>query len=373
MIIGIDANQANKDEKSGVEWYAWHLIQNLKQVPQTGLEFRLYSSESLNGELSGLPDNWQSRVLGWIKLPFWNMWTQIRLSFELMLHPPDVFFAPGYTLPLVHPKKSVVVIHDLGFEHFPEYYNFLYRLYLKFVTWYSLKAAWKIIVPSEFTKQDIVQKYNYSADKVYVTPLSHDEKLYKVISNDDLISNVLNKYKIKKPYLLFIARLTKKKNILGVIKAFHKLKQSSKHLDLQLVLGGQRQYGWDEASDYIKNNNLSKDIKVLGYVPETDKPILINAAEVFVFPSFFEGFGIPVLEAMACGVPVVTSDTTCLPEVAADASVLVDPHSIDAIAEAIEKILADNDLAQDLSAKGIARAKEFSWHKTTNATLDILK
>ena len=376
MIIGIDANQANKAKRSGVEWYAWHLIQNLKELSKideySQLEFRLYSSEPLKGKLSELPDKWQARVLHWIKLPGWNLWTQIRVCLELLIHPPDVYFAPGYTLPLFHPKKSVVTIHDIGFKYFPEYYNWLYRWYLEFVTWYSLKTAWQVVVPSEYTKQDIIQKYNYPAAKIFVTPLSHDKEHYKVINDDKLLNYILEKYSIKKPYLLFISRLTAKKNILGIIKAFHKIKQTVNFSDLQLVLAGSKQSGWTEVENYIKQNDLEDSIYTLGYIPETDKPALIIGAQVFIFPSFFEGFGMPVLEAMACGTPVVTSNTTSLPAVAGAAALLVDPYDIDDIVQAIEKILTDSNLAQALSAKGLARAKEFSWQKTAQQTLKVL-
>jgi len=376
MLIGIDTNQANKDIKSGVEWYTYHLIENLKKISQDEkykhIRFRLYSSRPLTGELAKLPANFESRVLKWLPNVTWNLWTQVRLSIELKLQPPDIFLAPGYTLSLLHPKKSAVVIHDLGFKHFPDYYPKLIGQYYKFITWYSIKTAWQVLVPSNYTKQDIIKQYDYPADRIFVTHLSYDKNLYFPVNNKDLIISTLERFNIKKPYLLFIARLTRKKNILGVIKAFHQIKKLGKYPDLQLVLGGQKQIGWNEAEKYITKNNLDDDIKILGYVPEVDKSVLMSAAEAFLFPSFFEGFGIPVLEAMACGTPVVTANTTSLPEVAGEAALLVNPFNIDNIAQAIEKILTDKDLSQSLSQKGIVRVQEFSWKKTANKTLNIL-
>lgn len=361
MNIGIDATQANKKDRSGVEWSAFFVIEALKDVASDAL-VTLYSRTPLEEDLLPLPQKWMSKVLNW---PQMSLWTQIRLSLGLLKDKPDVFFTPGYTLPLLHPKKSVVMIHDLGFVHAPELYTWWQRFFYRFILAYTLKTAFHIITPTRFTKNDIVTRFGFSENDISVAPLG-----VKQLATSNWQLALEKKY--PESYLLYVGRLTAKKNVQGIVEAYEKLREE-KGITHKLVLAGKPDVGWEKTAQYIREHNLSEYITVTGYVSEAEKWSLLKNASVFVFPSFFEGFGIPVIEAMSVGTPVVTSNTTCLPEIAGDAALLVDPHNVDEIAENIYRILSDTSLAEDLIKKGLIQAQKFDWKKTGEEVLKVLK
>ena len=357
MKIGIDAVQANKSNRSGVEWVAWYVIDSLKKTARNELVV-LYTREKLKSDMLPLPEMWKSSVLRWPRIP---LWTQIRLSLQLAQDKPDVFFSPGYTLPLWHPKKSVAMIHDLGFVHAPELYSWWQRIFYRFILAYTLKTASHIITPTEFTKQDILARFNISESAISVVPLGVRLKTeYKSLNKE-----------AEKPYILYLARLTAKKNVFGVVKAYKNLREK-KGVTHKLILAGKPDVGWKKVEKYIAENSLTEHITVTGYVSEEEKWALLKNASVFVFPSFFEGFGIPVIEAMVAGTPVVTSNTTCLPEIVGDSALLVDPKDTNAIVENVYRVLTDTELSKDLIKKGLVQAEKFDWKNTGAGVLKVL-
>ncbi|MFA4871945.1 MAG: glycosyltransferase family 1 protein [Patescibacteria group bacterium] len=372
MVIGIDASRANKQNRTGVEWYSYHVIQELKKMTSPGViptNFVLYTNEKLRDGLEVVPDNWREKSLNW--LPKY-LWTQIRLWWELITNPPDVLYVSAHTIPFLPiPKKIKVVItvHDVGFKRFP-------ALYKKIQFWYHdltmrkiKRRADIIITVSEFSKKEIIELYGVDADKIKVTYLGYDKNKYKRINQPD--ESVLEKYKIKKPYLLFIGRLERKKNIINIIKSF--ILAAAKYPELNLVLIGNAGNESEAIKQLISDSGLGEKIIRPGYVPEEDVPTIINLAEVFLFPTLYEGFGLPIVQALACGTPVIASDLEPHREVAGEAAVFVDPRQPAEIADKIGFILSNEEYRKLLKEKGLKRAEIFSWTETARETMRWLQ
>lgn len=372
MTIGIDASRANKSEKTGTEWYSYHLVQELKKITDPKDQFVLYSREKLRDEIGDLPPNWKSRVLNWAPK---KLWTQIRLSWEMWQRPPEMIFIPAHTIPLIHPDKVVTTCHDVAFLRLPEAYDWLALKYHKFAIKFAIRHAAKIISVSEFTKNELVEFFKISPGRIAVVPNGYDSERYKIIEDKEAMAKVLEKYKITEPYILYAGRMELKKNTPGLVEAFGLLKKSSKFQvpSYKLVLVGQPGFGYEKVIKAIADNDLQNDVIMPGWVAREDLPHLMNGAAVFVFPSLYEGFGIPILEAMACGTPVVASGIPALREVAGEAAYLVDPYSPENMAEGINRVLTDEHLREDLKIRGLERARQFSWERCAKETWEVLR
>ncbi|OGH59358.1 MAG: hypothetical protein A2725_00835 [Candidatus Magasanikbacteria bacterium RIFCSPHIGHO2_01_FULL_33_34] len=374
LTIGIDASRANNKNKTGVEWYAWHLIQNLKKInisSQTGkdVQFVLYSREKLEGEIAELPSNWSSKVLYW---PPKRFWTQIRLSYEMLINPPDVLFVPAHVFPIVRPRKTVMTIHDIAALRFPKSYSVFQRFYTIWSAKIALKKLWKIIVPSNFTKNELLSlKTEQYASKIKVLYHGYDER-YNIVNGDENIANILKKYNIKQPYILSIGRLEEKKNTKRIVQAFNHIAQKTKVGEMSLVLVGLPGYGYNDILKTINKSQYKEKIISPGYVEPEDLRYILKGAEVFVFPSLCEGFGLPVLDAMASGVSVVASSGSSLEEIGSDACLYVDPQDVWDIAKTISTLLDNTDICKKQIQKGMVRVKDFSWDKCAEETLVLL-
>lgn len=368
MVIGIDASRANNAQKTGVEWYAFFLIQELKKIIPDDVKVVLYSERPLEGELANLPKNWSSKVLSW---PPKRFWTQIRMSFEMLFHSPDILFIPAHVFPLIHPKKTVMTVHDVAAFRFPKSYSRFEQWYSLWSAKYALKKLWKVIVPSEFTKkelEDLTQKENHNVHVVYH---GFDPKIQEKKSPEE-IQTILEKYKIQKPFFLTIGRVEEKKNTARIIRAFDIFKSRSAHIEnFQLVCVGKPGYGYEKVQDTINSSPNKKDIRELGYVEQSDLSILLQETVALVFPSLYEGFGIPVLEAFAARIPVISSSTTSTKEIAGDAALLVHPEFVEDIADDLELLTQENLVRQTLIGKGFYRVQNFSWKKCAEKTLEI--
>ncbi len=370
MTIGIDASRANKVYKTGVEWYSYHLIQELKKITGQADQVILYSQEALSGGLEILPANWKNRVLGW---PPKRLWTQIRLSWEMFLHSPDLLFVPAHVLPCICPKKVVTTCHDVGFLRLPNLYSSVEFNYQRFALRRAIRRAQKIIAVSEFTKKELIELAGINPERVAVVHNGYDKSRYRPIENEQEIERVLKKYNLKKPYILYVGRLELKKNIPGLVQAFAMLKKSEKLVtNYKLVLAGQPGFGFEKVVQTLAENDLHDEVVLPGWIDPKDLVYLLAGAELFVFPSFYEGFGIPVLEAMATGVPVVASDIEPLREVGGEAVYFVDPGKPEEIAFGILRVLTDNFLKEELKIRGLAQAEKFSWGKCARETLSII-
>lgn len=371
MIIGIDASRANYKEKTGVEWYAFFLIQELKKIIPSSDAVVLYTNEPLQGELAVLPPNWSQKILVW---PPRRLWSQVRLSWEMLLYPPDVLFVPAHVAPFVHPKHTVVTVHDIAALRYPQSYNWFERWYSLWFAKFAGKNLWRIITPSIFTKKELVDGAFAVSSNVF--PVYHGyNKNYQVIQDKEIIATVLKKYHISTPFILSVGRLEQKKNTAGIIKAFEKIKANNpaELANLKLVLIGKTGFGYEKINELILKNPFSKDILTLGWMDEEDLPKIMNGAVVFVFPSFYEGFGLPVLQALACGVPVVASNNTSLKEIGGAGMLAVDPENIGDLAAKIKQLLVDDSLRKEKIALGLEQVKKYSWEKCAEETWSIIR
>lgn len=370
MIIGIDASRANKPKKTGVEWYSYHLIEEFKKIDKEN-QFFLYTNEPLRGELAICPRNFKEVVLNW---PIPRSWTLGRLSWEMKFgkYIPDLLFVPAHTIPLLNPKKSVVTVHDIGFEHFPEVYSWADKLYHKFTIQFIKRYATKIITVSNFSKEDLEKTYKIDPGKIKVVYNGYDQATYKVLDRQECRDYLKEKYQIDGPFILFIGRLEMKKNIVRIVDSFIKFKKAHSDNQHKLVLVGKPGFGYEKAIELIEKNGFQDQVIFPGWVSDKDLVKFHNASSLFLFPSLFEGFGIPVLEAMACNEPVVCSNTTSLPEVAGQAALQVNPEETAEIVQALEKVLLNREVAEDLRRQGLERVKRFSWRKCAEETLNEL-
>lgn len=367
MIIGIDASRANHQEKTGVEWYAFFVIQELKKILPSDVRIILYSDVPLQGELADLPQNWSSKVLSWRPKRFW---TQIRMSYEMLFHTPDILFIPAHVFPLIHPKKTLMTVHDVAAYAFPESYNWFERWYSTWSANYAVQKLWKVIVPSEFTKEELLKTAkNKKQNSIFVVHNGFDEKFLQHSTHEE-IESVLKKYSLQKPYLLSIGRLEEKKNTWRIIKAFEILKQKEEFKNYSLVLIGKPGHGYEKVKETLEHSPVKKDILFPGWIGKNDLPALMQGADLFVFPSLYEGFGIPVLEALAAGTPVLTSEGSSLKEVGGEAVFYVDPNNVEAIAGAISSALSSSQREQK-KPQGFERVKAFSWKKCAQEIAEL--
>jgi glycosyltransferase involved in cell wall biosynthesis len=425
MVIGIDASRANLSHKSGPEWYSYYMIRWLAKLDDKN-EYILYTNKPLTGGLLDLTTeqydendekstapigvdksgfqkikspygNFKAKLLQW---PFKYFWTQGCLSLEMIFNRPDVLFVPGHVLPMVCPHKSIVTIHDIGLKdkiydyregvigsyrsRRRRFLNMIVGIlsfgkyqvnaldYLEWSTFFAVKHAKKIIVASNSTRDDLINNFKCPNQKITVIPNGYNKLLYKKIDDEKKILAVLGKYGIERPYIFFIGRLERKKNIPALIEAFAMLKERRKDMKHTLVMVGDASYGYDEIKYMIDEFDLVDEVVMPGWVNETDIPYIYNGADVFVFPSKCEGFGIPLLQAMACGTPIAASNVTAIPEVVGEAALQFDPRYVLSITEALEQVLENKDLRDKLISSGFERIKDYSWEKTARETLNEL-
>ncbi len=366
MIIGIDASRTGYKQKTGTEYYSFNLIKNLIKLDKKN-KYLLYSRNSLPQDLQNLPENFKTKIMY-----FPRFWTQIRLSQEMFLNKPDLLFVPAHTIPIIHPKKTVITCHDVGFRNYPSSYSKFQLWHLEFTTKKAVKWAKKIITVSKSTKNDLINIYGAEPEQIEVVYEGFTNELYRPIEDDNKTKDILKKYNIPEKYILFVGRLEERKNIPRLIHAFDNLRKE-KGIKHKLVLVGKKGYKSEQIIDVIDKLKLKDEVILSGYIPEQDLPYFFSGADLFIFPSLYEGFGIPILEAQACRCPVATSNISSMPEVAGEGAILFNPQKTDEIAQAIYKIISDNDLKNDLIEKGFNQIKKFSWQKCAQETLEVLE
>jgi glycosyltransferase involved in cell wall biosynthesis len=365
MIIGIDGNEANIENKVGIGEYAYELLKQFEEFKISNLKFVIYLKAQ---PLSGMPkarEGWEYRIIGPRK-----MWTQFALPLNLLLDPkkPDVFFSPSHYAPRFSLVPTVISIMDLSYIHFPQLFtkHDLYQL----VNWtkYSAKQAHKIFTISNFSRDDIIKTYKKKPEDVITTYLGIKET-ENLKHKTESMEELEKKFKITKPYILFVGTIQPRKNIAKLIEAVSLLKNK----EIELVIVGKKGWLWEEILAAPEKFKISGRVKFLDFVANEDLPSLYKNAQCFVLPSLYEGFGLPVLEAMQFGCPVVTSNVSSLPEVGGDAAIYFNPESVDDIAEKIDKVVADEKLRTEMTEKGYNQVKKFSWEKTAKETLKVLE
>lgn len=397
MIIGIDASRANRQRKTGTEWYSFYLIQNLAVIDKTN-KYWLYLNTPPTPELIDAVRDNPNFTFKYLKWPLYSFWTLGRLSLEMLIKRPDVLFVPAHTLPLFSPRKTVNTIHDIAFVREQNLYfsekvktkiagsrrlvNFLVKVitlgkyrsdsvdYLYWSTAFALRHAKKIITVSDFTKQEIISLYpKTKIQKISVVHNGYNNEIFRPLNDSEKTQAVLDKYDIKQPFFLYVGRLEKKKNTPALIEALSLVRENNPEIKEKLVLIGNASFGFDEVKYVIEEFDLNNDVYIPGWVSEQDLPYIYNAASAFVFPTKHEGFGIPILESLACGLPTIASDIPVLREIAADAVLYFDQNNKRSIADAMVRIVKDEALRQDLITKGLTQSHKFSWRQCAIETL----
>lgn len=370
MKIAVHAKALSEKQPTGIGIYVYNLLKSLSMIDRKN-SYTLYSNEPFDKHVTS--GNFTEKVLKISRL-----WTYLSLPLELKRNKHDILFVPKEVVPPFTGTKTVVACFDMGYETDRIFFDRGIKFDARFHIWqainYALKASDKIIAISESTKDDIVKKSRLAPDKVKVIYLAYDKNLYKPCS-DDKIREGLEKYGIKGRYVINLSStLWYRKNLIGLLKAF-KVVKSRKVEGLKLVITGKKGIakGENKLSRLIDEMGLNDDVLFTGYVDIADLPVLLNGADAMVFPSFHEGFGLPLVEAMGCGCPVITSNISAMPEVVGNAGMLVDPYSENDIASAIEKVYTDDVLRETLKKKSLKRAEAFSWEKTARETLKVFE
>jgi len=369
-LIGIDASRATAAQRTGTETYSLHLIRELLALGK-GHRFRLYFNQPPAPGL--FPDAAEMRVM-----PFARLWTHARLSREMRTAAPDLLFVPSHVLPLLHPERCVVTIHDLGFYYYPEAHTLSQNLYLRWSTRYNARIATRVIADSIATRNDLLRYYRVPGERIEVVYPGRDEALGPV-RDPEVLQDVRARYGLSEPYLLYVGTLHPRKNLVRLVQAFSAFTKAmaagpaKPKAEPQLVLAGQKGWLYEEILNQVRKLDLVDRVVFTGYVPDADLPAVLSGAVAFVFPSLYEGFGLPVLEAMACGTPVICSNVSSLPEVAGEAALQVDPLDVEALAEAIHWVISDAGLRATLVERGYEQVQRFSWQRCASQVLQVLE
>ncbi len=368
MLIGIDASRAVARQRTGTEAYSYFLIRALiPAAARRGHTLRLYYNSPPPPSLFPHDACLEDRVI-----PFPRLWTHIRLAWELRQHPPDVFFTPAHVIPIAYRRASVATIHDMGYLHFSDAHPWRQLTYLRWSTRHNARVTHRLVVDSLATQRDLAYFDKVAQAKIVAVYPGADPDLHPV-KDEAAITAVLRKYAITPPYLLFVSTLQPRKNLIRLIEAF--TQAQTPH---QLVLAGK--VGWLaqpilEAIAAHRQPLANGDDSIItpGFVADADKAALISGATAVLYPSLYEGFGFPVLEAQACGVPVLCANTSSLPEVAGEAALLVNPLDTAGIRDGIRQLVRDPLLRAELVERGLENVKRFTWEETAGRILDVLE
>ena len=370
-IIAIDYTPAY-EQGGGIGRLVRDLVAALAHE-DTKTAYRLFVSGASNTTLPAAPNsNYQ-----WRPTPITPKWlariwhrAQIPLPVEVFVGNVDLYHATDFVLPpTLSTTKTIVTVHDLSFVRVPDAASPNLKCYLDIVVPRSVKRANHVIADSQATKDDLISLYDIQPDKITVL-LSGIDKRYSPQKDLDLLVTMRNKYRIPgKPYLFIVGTVQPRKNYSRVIQALKILRERG--YDLCFVIAGGKGWLEDEMYQTIQETGMSDYVHLIGFVDDDDLPVLYSGAECVAFPSLYEGFGFPVLEGMACGTPVVTSNISSLPEVAGDAALLVNPLSVAEITHAIQRILDDTTLRETLIQKGFEQVKKFTWEESAKQLQQI--
>lgn len=369
MNIWIDGYEANVLQRLGSSKVAFELLKWFERLDKKN-EYTILLPEPPLADLPKEREGWHYHILKPKRL-----WTRVALPWVLFSakNKPDIFFSPTHYAPRFGKVKRVITIFDLAYLHFPDMFNKKDLYQMTNWTKASIKDAEHIITISQFTKRDIVKNYQVLSKNVTVAYPGYGEDIYKPISDLKKIEEIKLKYKILGKYVLFIGTVQPRKNLLRLIESFIKID------DLKLVvvgktLGlGRQAWKYRDILDAPEKLGISEKVIFTGFVPDEDMVYLMNGATCFALPSLWEGFGIPVVDAMACGVPVIVSNVSSLPEVVGEAGLLVDPRSITQIEQSIRTISSDKKLRQKKSKLGLVQSKKFSWTKMAKIVLNVFE
>jgi glycosyltransferase involved in cell wall biosynthesis len=367
--IAINAADLDHSRIDGTRVYIQNILKNFGLLSQED-QFLIYHKKRFNPELS-FPafGNYSAK-----KLPFPFCWTQTRFAWEIFRTRPDALWMPMHSLPYLRNKKTktVVTIHDLAFKFFPQFFQGKALRRLNFFTDHAAKKADRLIAVSESTKNDLLRVYPFlQEERIKVIYHGYDKKMFNADISQEEIQKSRIKYQIPySKYFIVLGAIQPRKNIGALIHAFEALRKDPRHEDTGLVIAGACSWMYEDVMEKIKR---SENVMATGEVHSEDRPSLLAGSTVLVFPSLYEGFGLPALEAMASGTPVIAADNSSLAEIVGQAGILFNARSGDALTESLRKVLESDELRNDLRQKGFQRAKDFSWEKCAAETLEWLK
>lgn len=389
MIIGFDASRAFVAERSGTENYSYQLLKAMLDFDE---KFLVYT----RGDVS-LGEEFKRENLSFKPISWPRLWTQGGLAMATWQDKLDLLFVPAHTLPvLARPGlPTVVTIHGVEYEYLPEHYKFPQKLYLTWSTKYAIRHATRIIAVSQFTANQLVERFGASQEKVTVVHEGVDVEVFAKEYSQEEKSRVLRELGINKPFILFVGVVQPRKNLERLVEAFSYLvkgkfqaqqargktvisdaRSTARSYDLKdfnLVIAGKLGWMYGKILEAPKKHGIGERVKFVGFVEDSNLLILMQEAEILVQPSLTEGFGLPVLEAMAAGTPVVAANAGALPEILGFAGYLVNPESTLNITNGLAQVLTDQGLRDQLRERGLLRCKNFSWEKTARATVEVLK
>ena len=370
MNVLIDFSQISK-QKAGVGVYGLNLIQNLLKTKSLSYFILVQDDDS---SLDAYASDWVILVkvdaLKFRRLFYRLFLEQLYIPYLVFKHKIDIVHSLHYSFPIFTKAKKVVTVCDMIFFKYPELHLKSKVLYFRLFIWLTTIFADKVICISKSTEIDYIEKFNTNPSLTTVIELGKD-KIFQPNINVIEIKNVLNKYSIRDDYILFIGTIEPRKNLANIILAFSRLVDQFDAL--KLVIVGKKGWHYDSVFLLVTKLNLENKVIFTGFIDEIDKPVLLVGAKLFVYPSFYEGFGIPVLEALACGTPTITSNISSMPEVAGDAAILVNPNNIDEIYSSMIRLLTDQKLSDELRIKGPMQASKFNWIETAEQTVTTYK
>ncbi|MFN3332479.1 MAG: glycosyltransferase family 4 protein [Caldilinea sp.] len=361
MRIGVDTRLIHY-QPAGISRYTWHLLQALAELDNDD-EFIVFHRSPLIQQA-----NFRRATLF---APVHHRLEQPLLAAELVRFRLDLLHSTDFIPPLYTTIRSVITVHDLAFLHYPHFLTTESAAYYGQIDKAVVKAA-HIIVPSEYTRQDLIAQLGAPADKVTVIHEAANP-IFRPLPYAETLRAVQERYGLSERFILCVGTIEPRKNISGLLKAFAHLRNKYTPGDVMLAIAGGKGWLYEETLELVKSLNLEAHVRFLGRVPDEDLHRLYVAARCHIHPAHYEGFGLPPLEAMACGTPTIVSNVSSLPEVVGDAALLVNPLDIEEIAVAMQRLLTDDDLHVELSEKGLQRAHTFSWARAARRTLDVYR
>ena len=362
MRIIIDASQLG-EKPTGIQVFTQNMLKSVSDIDKIntyeiyGTPFNKVQSGITNDKftINKIPTSIQNTYL-------WKIWYQSGFSIQLSITHPDLFVSTNHVIPLFCRSPLVAIIYDITplivDKALGLFANTLFSLNAR----YTARNASAIITISQSSKRDIINYFKVKSEKIYVIYPGYDDALFTAQQNSEAIEIAKQKLNIIGNYILYAGTLQTNKNIPRLIEAFTLLKERDQ-INHKLVLAGKPSAGYDDITKAVRSSSANEDIILTGYVSKELLPGLLKGADVFVFPSLYEGFGIPPVEAMACGTPVITSNTSSLPEAVGDAGILIDPYDVTGLADAVYRVISDEKLRSDLRQKGLKRVKMFSWER----------
>jgi glycosyltransferase involved in cell wall biosynthesis len=369
LRIGLDAT-AIPPKRVGAGNYIFNLVDRLAKL-DTENEYFIFAKQEHVHEWNIRGSNFHFVVSASRVRTMRIAWEQCILPLLIRRYALDVLHSPHYTIPVLNGSKSVVTFCDMIFYMYPQVHTFTKRLFFRWFIHRSARRADCIIAISESTAKDIARILQIPRERIVSVPLGVGEA-YRPVRNERQLSEVCGHYRLEPhKYILYVGVLEPRKNIPRLLDAYASLREIGLRQPLAIV--GRRGWRCEDLFRAIAALGLEEQVVFTGYVPEQHLPVLYSAARAFVYPSLYEGFGLPVLEAMACGTPVVTSCASSMPEVVGDAGVLINPERHEDIAAGIRRVLEDPDLECWLREAGPARAALFTWERTASQTIEVYK